>query len=64
MTDVIVVLEIIGYIQRITKHIRSIMPFIKVLHQKVFTMSFKTHKVSREKRRKPSTHSRTLQRQI
>lgn len=42
----------------------SIMLFNKVLHQKVFTMNFKMQKVSREKRKKTSIHSRTPQRQI
>lgn len=47
MTDVIVVIEIIGYVQRITSK-TSITLFNKVLHQKVFIMSCKTQKVSRE----------------
>lgn len=42
----------------------SIMLFNKVLHQKVFTTSFKMQKVSRKKSKKPSIHSRTPQRQI
>lgn len=47
MTDVIVVIEVIGYDQRTTSK-TSITLFNKVLHQKVFIMSFKTQQVSRE----------------
>lgn len=50
MTDVIVAIEIIGYVQRITSK-TSTMLFNKVLHQKVFIMSFKTQNVSREQRK-------------
>lgn len=46
MTDVIVAIEIIGYVQRITSK-TSTMLFNKVLHQKVFIMSFKTERIKR-----------------
>lgn len=63
MTDVIVAIEIIGYVQRITSK-TSTMLFNKVLHQKVFIMSFKTQNVSREQRKKLPIRSRRPQRQI
>lgn len=63
MTDVIVAIEIIGYVQSITSK-TSTMLFNKVLHQKVFIMSFKTQNVSREQRKKLPIRSRRPQRQI
>lgn len=63
MTDVIVAIEIIGYVQSITSK-TSTMLFNKVLHQKVFIMSFKTQNVSREQRKKLPIRSKKPQRQI
>lgn len=63
MTDVIVAIEIIGYVQRITSK-TSTMLFNKVLHQKVFIMSFETQNVSREQRKKLPIRSKKPQRQI